>query len=988
MTAPAVLPIPPNGHRSHDSPRDEDAWTQLEQRYQQGTAALNVVKEPVDRPHDVEQRDAKARREEAASPGTAAYARMFYEKKGYLPSLLSPREEERRRVLRRFELHSAQPQGRYPAIDEIAQLAKDVFEVDAVIVNAVLEDRTFFVSSAGWTEDAHAQVEIPVDISFCPHAMGKSAEAGCLQVPNADTEWRFKRNPLVLAERPIKFFASANINLPKVEYAPVAKTERLPIGSLCLVHPSPREPLGDKEEKMLKRMASMVAKEIELSFQVERQRLYDTRLDYVSLLFQQLIVHPSRAMAGRPSMPASLRCVHEGLANKLRTLTESDFAFILDLRGFTGDFAPSPRRTSGSGLGRLDLLDLACHQLEDADQDEGAEDAWKARLCGEEGLRAVQQALLDWHETEEITFSQPVGKEGGDRVATALAAFLPNDTSAVITAPLFDHEGVPALCIVVGSQSPHFQYEPSDQRFVRNVGGVLIAGLLQEKILQADQAKLRFVGHVSHELRTPIFAIGSQLELIRDLAEPEAMTTIGPLLDVAETCLTSLREILDDTLDYTKLSNRGGDVTAALASVDLDALLVDVVRSCWTKSRRLATIHKDYSPDKLDVVFKSTLPAGLRAKVDVGGLKRVLVNLLANSLKFTSNGTITISAFMDETLSDGKRMFRFECSDTGRGMEPGFMRDHLYTAFKQADPFAPGAGLGTSIADNIVRRMGGTLRYESTLNVGTTATVSVPLEAALPPVSVVNRSVIRNLTDELETLFSPRASVRSSPVVQPQNAEHLPPPSPLGVPDGTASPSASSVPPSPSKVEDAKRNESLVIGAVDAVAGKAPRSRTKPVAAQSPHLQHVRALVVDDNSVARKVYCTYLRSKGVDFVDAADGEEAVKLFRQHRPNLVWCDIQMPGMDGIEATRRMRECEVCDQLPPARIIAVSGLDSTLGQHSTVLSSGQVDKWLVKGGSTLRALGTDLVDFAESLPTRAGYGSDSYIPTTLERLSLGH
>jgi hypothetical protein len=160
MTAPAVLPIPPNGHRSHDSPRDEDAWTQLEQRYQQGTAALNVVKEPVDRPHDVEQRDAKARREEAASPGTAAYARMFYEKKGYLPSLLSrelpvirdggsiledhadqhsratAREEERRRVLRRFELHSAQPQGRYPAIDEIAQLAKDVFEVDAVIVNA------------------------------------------------------------------------------------------------------------------------------------------------------------------------------------------------------------------------------------------------------------------------------------------------------------------------------------------------------------------------------------------------------------------------------------------------------------------------------------------------------------------------------------------------------------------------------------------------------------------------------------------------------------------------------------------------------------------------------------------------------------------------------------------------------------------------------------------------------------------------------------
>ena len=62
----------------------------------------------------------------------------------------------------------------------------------------------------------------------------------------------------------------------------------------------------------------------------------------------------------------------------------------------------------------------------------------------------------------------------------------------------------------------------------------------------------------------------------RDL-QSDSRPSTGPLLDVAETCLTSLREILDDTLDYTKLSNRGGDVTAALASVDLDALLVDVV---------------------------------------------------------------------------------------------------------------------------------------------------------------------------------------------------------------------------------------------------------------------------------------------------------------------------------------------------------------------------------------------------------------------------
>lgn len=77
----------------------------------------------------------------------------------------------------------------------------------------MLEDRTFFVSSAGWTDDTHAQVEIPVDVSFCPHAMGKSAEAGCFQVPNADAEWRFRGNPLVNQARPIKFFASASTSI-------------------------------------------------------------------------------------------------------------------------------------------------------------------------------------------------------------------------------------------------------------------------------------------------------------------------------------------------------------------------------------------------------------------------------------------------------------------------------------------------------------------------------------------------------------------------------------------------------------------------------------------------------------------------------------------------------------------------------------------------------------------------------------------------------
>lgn len=70
--------------------------------------------------------------------------------------------------------------------------------------------------------------------------------------------------------------------------------------------------------------------------------------------------------------------------------------------------------------------------------------------------------------------------------------------TAVIGAPVFDHEGEPTLYVVVGSRQKHFQFETADAKFVQGVGAMLVAGLLQEKILAADQAKLAFVSQVSH----------------------------------------------------------------------------------------------------------------------------------------------------------------------------------------------------------------------------------------------------------------------------------------------------------------------------------------------------------------------------------------------------------------------------------------------------------------------------------------------------------
>lgn len=80
------------------------------------------------------------------------------------------------------------------------------------------------------------------------------------------------------------------------------------------------------------------------------------------------------------------------------------------------------------------------------------------------------------------------------------------------------------------------------------------------------------------------------------------------------------------------------------------------------------------------------------------------------------------------------------------------------------------------------------------------------------------------------------------------------------------------------------------------------------------------------------------------------------------------DIQMPDIDGIEASRAMREHEHANKLPPARIIAISGLDSTHANHADVVASGQVDEWFVKAGSSLRTLAGDLVKYDKALAER--------------------
>lgn len=218
-----------------------------------------------------------------------------------------------------------------------------------------------------------------------------------------------------------------------------------------------------------------------------------------------------------------------------------------------------------------------------------------------------------------------------------------------------------------------------------------MSSLLRKRIVDADRAKLAFVSQISHELRTPLHGIGSQVELIRAVCPP-SLEAIEPLLSVADVCVASLREVLDNTLEHSKMQHSVHDESfrpPALTEVDLENLVEEVVKSCWSRGRQRATAMGERVRGDVAILLDVQLSSGRFAAVDVGGLKRVLFNIIGNSLKvrtlqalglnaevvadshafadllqFTDEGSVTITV---EELHEVEGV-AITVADTGRGM--------------------------------------------------------------------------------------------------------------------------------------------------------------------------------------------------------------------------------------------------------------------------------------------------------------------------------
>jgi signal transduction histidine kinase len=493
--------------------------------------------------------------------------------------------------------------------------------------------------------------------------------------------------------------------------------------------------------------------------------------------------------------------------------------------------------------------------------------------------------------------------------------------------------------------------------------------MLRKSVVEAEaanRAKSNFLATMSHELRTPMNGV---LGMARVLAGTSLDAEQNGYLDTIRSSGEALLGIINDVLDLSKIESGHMGIESVEYSIgdvahEVTTLLAPTARA---KSIDLATF------------VDPTLAATTRG--DPLRVRQLITNLIGNAIKFTDEGGVSL--WIDQVRGEGQRFLRIKVTDTGIGI-PDDKRERLFKRFSQVDASTSrthgGTGLGLALCREFVSLMGGKIECDSKAGVGSTFVVMLPMDPASVGADVVPRS--RQLTGWRLALLGregPLADVLRGYVRAAGGTIEVLPCGPNAL--QRLGPIKSTCIVIDCSGEQASREEIvrlvagdtsaqqvpffIVADSVSALGGmdldadvllsrpfgqhsfericnrlrrRAPVQEIRPASAAAPGTQRLlKVLLAEDNEPNQRVARAILRGAGYAIDVAHNGHKVIELVGQKSYDVVLMDVNMPSMDGLEATHILRQTEA------GRLLPIIGLTASVmdGDRQRCLEAGMND-----------------------------------------------